>query len=116
LVELEGVNFERNAYTLTEDSKGILDKAVTLILDNPALKKIEVQAHTDDRGSEKYNLRLSEQRAAAVMEYLLSRGIASERLSSKGYGESRPVADNDTEEGRAKNRRVELKVLTDTPE
>ena len=115
-VDLKGVNFEKNSYRLTKDSEQILDVAVDMIMANPALQNIEVQAHTDSKGSEKYNLRLSEQRAASVRDYLVSRGVAAERLTAKGYGESQPIADNDTEEGRASNRRVELRVMTDAKE
>jgi OOP family OmpA-OmpF porin len=115
-IDLKGVNFEKNSYRLTKDSELILDEAASLIIANPALQKIEVQAHTDSKGTETYNLRLSEQRAASVRDYLVSKGIEPDRLSAKGYGEAQPIADNDTEEGKAKNRRVELKVLTDAEE
>ena len=64
--------------------------------------------HTDSRSSDAYNMTLSQNRANAVRDYLISKGIAAERLTAKGYGESQPVADNETEEGRFKNRRVEL--------
>ena len=114
-IDVAGVNFAPQSYELTDESKTILDEAAILINASPELQKIEVQAHTDSKGSEKYNLKLSEQRAASVMEYLVSRGVEPSRLISKGYGESQPIADNSTEEGRAKNRRVELKVIQDRP-
>jgi outer membrane protein OmpA-like peptidoglycan-associated protein len=72
---------------------------------------IEVAGHTDSRGSDAYNIKLSQRRAEAVRDYLISKGIAADRLSAKGYGESQPVADNATDEGRFKNRRVELVPL-----
>ena len=78
---------------------------------SPELQKIEVQAHTDYKGSGEANLKLSEQRALSVKNYLVSQGVSEKRLIAKGYGESQPIADNKTEEGRAKNRRVELKVI-----
>ncbi len=109
-VEIEGVNFELQSFELTKDSKRILNEAALVINANPELR-IEVQAHTDSKGSEKYNLKLSEQRAASVKKYLVSQGVDSNQLESKGYGESQPVADNKTEEERAKNRRVELNVI-----
>ncbi len=109
-VEIEGVNFELQSFELTKDSKRILSEAALVINANPELR-IEVQAHTDSKGSEKYNLKLSEQRAASVKKYLVSQGVDSNQLESKGYGESQPVADNKTEEERAKNRRVELNVI-----
>lgn len=75
--------------------------------------QIEVQAHTDYKGSGKLNLQLSEQRALSVKAYLVSKGVNENQLTAKGYGESQPIADNKTEEGRAKNRRVELKLVKD---
>ena len=68
-------------------------------------------AHTDSRGSDQYNFRLSDDRARSCMNYILSKGIDSTRISSKGYGETVPVATNDTDEGRQLNRRVEFKIL-----
>ena len=68
-----------------------------------------IMGHTDSDSSEAYNLKLSERRANAVMDYIVSKGIAANRLTSKGFGESDPIASNDTREGKAKNRRVELK-------
>jgi outer membrane protein OmpA-like peptidoglycan-associated protein len=72
---------------------------------------IEVAGHTDSKGSDAYNMKLSQQRAEAVRNFLISRGVAADRLTAKGYGESQPVADNATEEGRFQNRRVELYPL-----
>jgi len=73
--------------------------------------KLEIQGHTDNRGSAKYNKKLSGKRARAVMEYLVKKGISSDRLSAVGYGFSMPAATNTTAEGRAMNRRVELKPI-----
>jgi outer membrane protein OmpA-like peptidoglycan-associated protein len=73
--------------------------------------EIEIAGHTDSRGSEDYNRRLSQGRTQAVVDYLISQGIAPHRLRAVGYGESRPIDTNDTEEGRAKNRRVEFTVV-----
>jgi outer membrane protein OmpA-like peptidoglycan-associated protein len=70
--------------------------------------KVEIDGHTDNEGSGDYNRVLSEERAKTVMKYLINRGISADRLSAKGYGKERPVASNNTAEGRAKNRRVEL--------
>jgi OOP family OmpA-OmpF porin len=72
---------------------------------------VEVDGHTDSRGSDAHNLDLSQRRAAAVRQYLVGHGIAPERLEAQGFGESKPVADNDTAHGMALNRRVELNVL-----
>ena len=73
--------------------------------------KIEISGHTDDVGKEEYNRGLSQARAESVRDYLLGRGIAPDRVVARGYGESRPVADNATEEGRRINRRTEVKIL-----
>ena len=111
-VELESINFEPESFELTQESKVILDEAAATISKRPELQ-IEVQAHTDYKGSGKTNQQLSEQRALSVKAYLISKGVNENQLTAKGYGESRPIADNKTEEGRAKNRRVELKVIKD---
>jgi outer membrane protein OmpA-like peptidoglycan-associated protein len=70
-----------------------------------------MSAHTDSYGSDDYNFKLSDNRARSVMEYILSKGIASNRITSQGYGETRPVVPNDTDENRQLNRRVEFKIL-----
>ena len=71
----------------------------------------EMSAHTDFKGSDEYNFTLSDDRARSVMEYILSKGIATSRIISQGYGETKPVATNETDEGRQLNRRVEFKIL-----
>lgn len=83
---------------------------VASVLEGCPDAKVEVAGHTDSTGSASINLRVSEQRAQAVVEYLVRRGVAEERLTAVGYGEAEPVADNGTREGRARNRRVELHV------
>ncbi|WP_370526495.1 OmpA family protein [Pantoea sp. Ap-967] len=77
-------------------------------LNGLGVNKIKVVGHTDSVGSDAYNQKLSERRAASVAEYLISQGLAPQKVTSEGHGESEPVADNDTEEGRAHNRRVDL--------
>ena len=111
-LEIDGVTFESKSFELTAESKIILDEAIITISASPELQ-IEVQAHTDYKGSGESNLKLSEQRALSVKAYLVSKGVNANQLVAKGYGESQPVADNKTEEGRAKNRRVELKIIKD---
>ncbi len=106
-VQLYGILFDVDKATLKEDSVKQLQHVVTLMKDNPELA-LEVQGHTDDQGSDDYNLKLSQQRAETVVTYLGLFGIDTGRLVPKGYGESKPVMPNTTEEGRAKNRRVEL--------
>ena len=107
---IEGVYFELGSARLTRDSKRVLDQVVEVLQQFPQLR-IEVQAHTDSLGRAESNQKLSEARARSVMEYLTSKGIDAGRLEARGYGESRPVASNDTPEGRARNRRVEFRVI-----
>jgi outer membrane protein OmpA-like peptidoglycan-associated protein len=109
-VVLTGVHFEFNKSILTPDSKTILDKVAASLIERPDVK-VEIAGHTDSKGSDAYNLKLSDRRSAAVREYLISKGVMAENLTSKGYGESQPIADNKTDEGRAKNRRVELRRI-----
>ena len=106
---LRGVNFNFDKATLTPDARTILDGVADELLAYPKIN-IEIAGHTDGKGSDSYNQRLSEDRAASVVAYLESRGIAAERLTSVGYGETQPVADNESDEGRELNRRVELKI------
>jgi len=104
---LEGVNFDFDKATLRQDDIGTLDDDVAT-LKSWGDVDIEVAGHTDSMGSDAYNMKLSQQRAGAVRNFLISKGVAADRLTAKGYGESQPVADNAAEEGRFKNRRVEL--------
>jgi len=109
-LSLHEVNFDNNDATLRPDAITVLDEAVASLKANPAAK-VEIAGHTDSRNSEWYNQGLGERRANVVRQYLISHGVAADRLVAKSYGESQPVADNETEEGRVKNRRVELKVI-----
>ena len=110
-VVLHNIFFDTDKYNLLHDSKAELSKLITFLQKNTAMK-IEIGGHTDTEGSETHNLTLSQNRAKAVFDYLVSNGITSERLSYKGYGESMPIAANDTPEGRANNRRTEFKVIS----
>ena len=107
---LVGVNFEFNSAQLTAQSYPILFYAVQNLNDNPDIK-VEIQGHTDNIGSNEYNMKLSQRRAETVRDYLVSKGIDPSRLTVKGYGETMPIADNNTPEGRALNRRIEFKIL-----
>jgi OOP family OmpA-OmpF porin len=107
---LSNVLFDTDKATIKPVSYPELDDVVRVFENNPGLS-VEVDGHTDSQGSDAHNLGLSQRRAAAVREYIVGHGIAAARLTAKGFGESRPVADNDTAEGRALNRRVELNVL-----
>lgn len=111
IITLNNVHFEFDKAALLPDSRQLLNKVAASLKDQPDLQ-IEVAGHTDSKGSDAYNLNLSDRRAASVRKYLVSQGVPGENITSKGYGEERPVADNVTEEGRALNRRVELH-LTD---
>ncbi len=88
----------------------VLDEAVTVLRKNADLR-IEIQGHTDNTGSADYNKNLSEQRARSVMQYFVKKGISPDRLSAKGFGETQPLASNDTARGRAINRRVQLEPV-----
>jgi len=110
VIELDGVNFEFDQATLKPEGMAVLNGAAALLQQHERVV-VEVAGHTDSVGSEDYNQKLSEERANSVRDYLTSKGVKASRLSVRGYGESRPVASNDTEEGRTENRRVELIVL-----
>lgn len=109
-VTLEGVTFEFNSSMLTSASQQVLNTTAQGMKTHPRVR-IELQGHTDSKGADNYNLKLSQRRAEAVRDYLQSQGVNAAQLSARGYGESQPVADNTTEAGRAKNRRVVMNVL-----
>jgi outer membrane protein OmpA-like peptidoglycan-associated protein len=114
IVILDKVYFEFNKAAIKPESYGLLDEVATTILANPRLTKIEIAGHTDNKGNDAYNMELSDQRAAEVRKYLIQKGVDASRLSSHGYGETRPLMDNKTEEGRSLNRRVEFNILEQT--
>ena len=91
-----------------------MGKILRFLTENPGLR-VELRGHTDSRGTPAYNLKLSQDRAAAVRAYLIAQGIPAARLVAKGYGETQPLAPNTTDPGRALNRRTELRVLTPSP-
>jgi OOP family OmpA-OmpF porin len=109
-VVLKGVNFETGSARLTANSARTLDNVVETLHSNPDLK-VEIGGHTDSTGSAALNRHLSKQRAEAVRVYLVSKGANAESLTAVGYGPDKPLAENATPEGRAANRRVELKIL-----
>lgn len=110
VIELEGVYFDFDKATIKPEGKAVLDQAAALLGKHERVV-VEVAGHTDSVGSDAYNQGLSERRANAVKDYLVGKGVTATRLTARGYGESRPVASNDTDAGRAENRRVELIVL-----
>ncbi|MEO7982548.1 MAG: OmpA family protein [Bacteroidota bacterium] len=110
-VVLKNIFFDVGKFELKNESQAELEKLVQLLNDNPTLK-IEISGHTDNVGKPADNLALSNNRAKAVVNYLVSKSVSVQRLTAKGYGEIKPVADNKTEEGRAMNRRTEMKVVS----
>ncbi len=111
VIVLKNIFFDSKLFSLKPESVTELDKVVALLNDNPQLK-IQISGHTDNVGAAKDNVLLSNNRARAVVGYLLQKGIAQTRLSFKGFGAAQPVADNNTEAGRAQNRRTELSVTS----
>lgn len=111
----DGVTFDVGSATLKPEFRATLDKVAQSMVEYPN-SLIDVYGHTDSTGSDAFNQTLSESRARTVQNYLVSRGVAAARIRSQGFGETMPVASNDTAEGRAKNRRVEIKIVPVTTE
>ena len=111
LLIIHGINFEFDSAKISKDSESILNRAVATLRENPTIK-VRIEGHTDSIGSEGYNLKLSQRRANAVRDYLVSKGIASERLEALGKGEAFPIVSNKTREARSQNRRVEFIVIS----
>jgi len=101
------INFDTGKSTIKPESKPIINQIVEMMKANPSLK-IGVEGHTDNVGNPKSNKTLSDERAKSVVATIVAQGIDAKRLSAAGYGQDKPIADNKTEEGRAKNRRVDL--------
>ena len=110
MMELSNTLFAFDKFDLNEKAQEMLNEVADWLKENPDLN-VEIGGHTDSRGSDAYNQKLSENRAKAVYDYFVSHGVSASRLSYKGYGESRPIATNETDEGRQLNRRVELQIL-----
>lgn len=108
-IVLRGVNFDFDKSDIRADARPILDQAIQTLKAEGGVAVIS-EGHTDGRGTEEYNLALSRRRAHSVKDYLVAGGISAERIRVEGFGESKPVASNETEDGRAQNRRVELRV------
>ena len=109
-ITLKNVFFNTGKWHVKEDSHSELDRLVLLLSDIPGLK-IEISGHTDNIGTESFNELLSQRRADAVVNYLVGKGVDKNRLVAKGYGQSIPVGSNDTDEGRAANRRTEFEII-----
>jgi outer membrane protein OmpA-like peptidoglycan-associated protein len=110
-LKLPGNSFDFRSSDLKPEAKAQLEKVAETMAKNPSVN-IRVEGHTDSVGSEKRNERLSQLRALSVKAFLVEHGVGASRVSAKGFGSSKPIADNKTEEGRAKNRRVEIYVDT----
>jgi outer membrane protein OmpA-like peptidoglycan-associated protein len=108
---LNNIFFETDKFELKQESTVELDRLVTFLNKNPKVN-FEITGHTDNVGTKPYNQGLSERRAKSVYDYLLSKGIAASRMTSKGYGDTKPVAENTTDKGRAKNRRTEFTITS----
>ena len=106
-VQLEGVNFANDSAEVGPNAAKLLDETVTALQRCPN-RRVRLNAYTDSNGSDAYNEKLSQRRAESVREYLVSHGVSASRIEARGLGESDPIADNSTPEGRAQNRRVEL--------
>jgi outer membrane protein OmpA-like peptidoglycan-associated protein len=115
IIILEQVQFKTASATILKASDDLLTQVAMVLAEHPEIVKLEVQGHTDNRGGKKYNKKLSDRRAAAVVKWLVKRGsVDPSRLSSQGYGMEEPIAENSTAEGRQKNRRVQFKILEKT--
>lgn len=111
LLELnQSIYFEFNSDRLLPVSSPILDEVGRVMRAHPELARVRIEGHTDSLGTPTYNLNLSQRRAQAVVAYLTKRGVAAGRMSAAGYGQTQPVADNATEDGRAQNRRVRFLI------
>ena len=108
---LQQIQFANARADILPVSFKILDEVVKLLKANADIKHVDIEGHTDNRGAAKLNEKLSNDRANSVMKYLAQHGIAEDRLSAAGYGPQRPIADNDTADGRQKNRRVEFHIV-----
>ena len=106
------VNFETNKWVLLPESYPVLDEIAKILKERKELAKIVVEGHADDTGTPDWNQKLSQNRARAVMSYLVKKGVAAKRLAFIGYGDTRPLEKDITEGARAKNRRVEMRVMT----
>lgn len=107
----EKVQFARDSARILEVSHAVLDEAVAEIQGDSRIKRIRIEGHASADGNDAHNLELSQRRAESVRDYLVSHGIDAAMLEAQGFGETRPISDNDTDEGRESNRRVELHVV-----
>ncbi len=107
----EKIQFGLDNATILSESFSLLDEITQVIKEHPELKKVAIEGHASADGDDNHNLVLSDQRAKAVMAYIVAKGVDPKRLSAEGFGEKKPIGDNNTEEGRVKNRRVEFNIV-----
>ena len=107
-IDIYGINFDINKAIVKAESYPIIEQITTYLKDHPQMKVV-IEGHTDNTGSDELNMKLSEKRAASIKAELVKRGIDTSRMETKGYGASKPVADNKTAAGRTQNRRVTIK-------
>jgi outer membrane protein OmpA-like peptidoglycan-associated protein len=93
----------------------LLDEVAKMLVDNPQIELLQVEGHTDSTGTAALNRKLSQQRAESVLKYLASKGVTAGRMQAKGFGPDKPIADNTSDDGREKNRRVEFNILKQGP-
>lgn len=110
IVIKEKIQFDVDKATIKPESHSLLNEIVSVIKENKQIRRLSIEGHTDSDGSDRYNQKLSDNRSASVKKYLVDHGIDEGMLDSKGHGESKPIASNDTEEGKEKNRRVEFLI------
>jgi OmpA-OmpF porin, OOP family len=109
-ISLKWVYFDYDNAALTPETIAILEETARVLKENPNIS-IELEGHTDGKGTGAYNIRLSQRRVQSVHQYLTSEGISESRLRTAAFGKAKPVADDKTEEGRARNRRVEIRII-----
>jgi len=111
----EKVQFATGSSQILPVSFGLLDEVAKVLTDNPQIDLLQVEGHTDSTGTPALNRKLSQQRAESVMRYLASKGVGGGRMKAQGFGPDRPIADNSTDDGKEKNRRVEFVILKQGP-
>jgi outer membrane protein OmpA-like peptidoglycan-associated protein len=109
------VQFATGSSQILPVSFGLLDEVAKMLTDNPQIEVLQIEGHTDSTGTAAVNRKLSQQRAEAVMTYLTSKGVTGGRMKAKGFGPDKPVADNTSDDGKEKNRRVEFNIIKQGP-